>query len=210
MSTTEAARRNLVAIAFRLEWSTIAWMLVEFGVALYAGIAAHSLALIAFSLDSLIEIGHAGVLMWRLRTELKLGSEFPEAVERRAARIGGWILAVLAAYIVIGAVWELWHRQGAEFSVPGLVVTAIAIPMMYWLSRAKYRLADGLGSRALRGDAAESASCLYLSVTIVVALIAQVLFGAWWIDGVASLFIAYFVAREAREGFEDDDCGETC
>lgn len=180
-------------------------MLVEFAVALYAGITAHSLALIAFSLDSLIEMSHSGVLMWRLHTELRLGSAFPEAIEQRAARTGGLILAVLALYIVIGAAWELWHRQGAEFSTAGLTITVIAIPFMYFLSRAKYDLADRLSSRALRGDAAESASCLYLSVTIVVALLGQLIFRAWWIDGAASLLIALFVAREAREGLYGDD-----
>jgi len=164
---TDLMRETLVARAFRLECSTIAWMAVEFIVALYAGVVAHSLALIAFSLDSLIEIGHASVLMWRLRAELQRGSDFPEAVERRATQIGGWILAALALYITVSAVWQLWNRHGAEFSPAGLAVTLIAIPMMYFLSRAKYTLADRLGSHALRGDAAESASCLYLSATIV-------------------------------------------
>ena len=180
------------------------WMAVECAVALYAGITAHSLALIAFSLDSLIEIGHAGVLMWRLHSELLLGSEFPEAVERRTARIGAWILAALALYIGVSAAWQLSKRQGAEFSAPGFAVTLIAIPMMYWLSRAKYSLADSLRSLALRGDAAESASCLYLSTTIVIALVAQFFLGAWWIDCVAALLVAVFVAREALEAFRDN------
>ena len=206
MTTADPARQEIIARAFRVEWSTIAWMLVEFSVALYAGIAAHSLALIAFSLDSLIEMGHAGVLISRLHTELRLGSEFPEAIEQRAARTGGWILAALALYILAGAAWELWHRQGSEFSTPGLAIVVIAIPLMYFLSRVKYDLADRLSSRALRGDAAESASCLYLSATIVVALLGQLTFHAWWIDGAASLLIAFFVAREAREGLNGDDC----
>lgn len=206
MTTHDPARQQIVSRAFRLEWSTMVWMLAEFAVALYAGITAHSLALLAFSLDSLIEIGHAGVLMWRLNTELRLGANFPEDVERRAARIGGWILAGLAAYIALGALWELWKRHGAEFSAPGLGIALVAIPLMYWLSRAKYRLADQLSSRALRGDAAETASCLYLSITLVVALVAQSIFGFWWIDGVASLIIAFFIAREAREGFESEAC----
>ena len=180
------------------------WMAVEFAVALYAGITAHSLALIAFSLDSLIEIGHAGALTWRLHTELRLRFEFPDEVERRTARIGAWILAALALYIGVSAVWQLSKRHGAEFSAPGFAVTLIAIPLMYWLSRAKYSLADSLQSRALRGEAAESASCLYLSTTIVIALVAQFFLGAWWIDGVAALVIAIFVAREALEAFGDD------
>jgi divalent metal cation (Fe/Co/Zn/Cd) transporter len=199
-------RLDLVRRAFAVERFTIAWMVIEFGVAIYAGIAAHSLALIAFSLDSLVEIGHAGVLMWRLRTELELGADFPEAVEERAARTGGWILAGLATYIGVSAVWELIHHGGAGFSVPGLAISVLSIPFMWILAREKYRLADALGSRALRGDATESVSCSYLSFVVIAALAAQALFGAWWIDGVASLAAVYFIAREAREGLT----GETC
>src|SRR5271154_6099753 len=117
---TEAARSNLVRRAFRLEWLTAAWMAVEAAVAIGAGISAHSLSLVAFGADSLIELASAGVLIWRLTIEIRQGAEFPESIEQRASRIGGALLYVLAAY-------GLWVREGQEFSTPGLALTVLAI-----------------------------------------------------------------------------------
>ncbi len=77
-----------------------------------------------------------------------------------------------------------------------------------WLSKAKIHVADGLGSRALRADAAEAITCGYLPIVVVVGLVAQALFHAWWVDGVTSLAIVYFLVKEGREAWEGDDCNE--
>src|SRR5271169_3898997 len=95
-------RLPLIREAFGLEWLTIGWMTVEAVVAIAAGIAAGSLVLMAFGLDSVIELASAGVLMWRLRVELQQGQSFSEEVERRASRIAGGLLFALAAYVTIG------------------------------------------------------------------------------------------------------------
>jgi hypothetical protein len=95
---------------------TIAWMTVEAAVALAAGIAAGSLVLVAFGLDSVIELMSAGVLVWRLSMELTRGRSFSEHAERVASRIGGALLFALAAYVVIAAGFNLWQRHGEEFS----------------------------------------------------------------------------------------------
>src|SRR5271166_1297054 len=113
-------------------------------------VSARSISLIAFGLDSLIERASAGVLIWRLDVELRRGQSVAEMAERTASRIGGALLFVLAAYIVVAAGWRLWTRQGAEISWPGLTVSLAAIPVMWVLSRRKLRLAEALGSRALR------------------------------------------------------------
>src|ERR1700720_1325112 len=115
-------RGALVREAFRLEWFTIAWMTVEAIIAIASGIAAHSVSLTAFGIDSLIELASAGVLIWRLSVELKLGRTFSEAAERTASRIAGGLLFALAAYVVAAAGWGLWHREGEAFSWPGLIV----------------------------------------------------------------------------------------
>ncbi len=200
-----ATRTYLVRQAFRLEWFTVAWMTIEAAVAIGSGIAAHSLTLIAFGIDSVIELASAGVLMWRLTVEMKQGREFSEAAEERASKIAGGLLFALALYVIVSAGWSLWRHQGSEFSIPGLVVACIAIPAMFALSRAKLRAADALGSRALRADAIEAVSCAYLSVVVVVGLIAQAIFHAWWVDGVTSLAIVYFLLKEGREAWECDD-----
>jgi divalent metal cation (Fe/Co/Zn/Cd) transporter len=202
----DAARAAAIRSAFRLEYLTLAWMTVEAAVGIAAGIAAGSLALIAFGADSLIELASAGVLVWRLTVELRHGQRFAESAERKAARIGGALLGALAVYVVVSAGFKLWLGRGAEFSLPGLVLTVVAIPLMYWLARRKLRLADALGSRALRADAVESITCGWLAFVVVAALIAQALIGVWWIDPIASLAIVWFLAREALEAWRGEDC----
>lgn len=201
-----ADRRNLISSALALEWITVGWMVVEGAVALITGIAAHSTTLVAFGADSVIELFSAFVLLWRLNVELRRGAEFSDVTEERAGRTAGGLLFVLAAYVVVSAVWSLWTRAGESFSPLGLAVSVVAIPAMYFLAKAKIRVADGLGSRALRADAAESISCGYLSVVVVLGLLADVALHAWWVDGVTSLAIVYFLVKEAREAWSGDTC----
>ena len=199
-------RTVLIQKAFRLEWLTIAWMAIEVLVAIASGVVAGSLTLTAFGFDSVIELVSAGVLIWRLTDELRGGEEFSRRAERIASRSGGVLLFVLAAYIVLGAAWSLWAHHGGEFSVPGLVVAAIAMPTMYVLARRKLDVARQLGSRAMRADAIESITCGWLSLIVVVGLVANFLFGAWWVDAVTSLGIVWFVVKEAREAWSGADC----
>jgi divalent metal cation (Fe/Co/Zn/Cd) transporter len=200
-------RQKLVREAFRLEWFSVGWMAVEAAVAVAAGIAVNSVTLIAFGLDSVIELASAGILIHRLSLELRLGHEVSEAAERTARRIAGGLLLTLAAYVVVAAGWSLWRGEGEAFSWPGLAVALLSIPIMLVLARRKRALADRLGSSALRADAAESVACLWLSLVVVVGLIAQLAFGARWIDAVTSLAIVWFLVKEGREAWqaEEDD-----
>ena len=203
-----SGRTQLVERAFRLEWLTAGWMTIEAAVAIGAGIAAHSLTLIAFGIDSIIELVSAGVLLWRLAVEIKHGEEFSEATERLASRIGGALLIFLTLYVVASAGWSLWNRTGQEFSTAGLIVAVLAIPVMYLLAKAKLRIADQIGSRALRADAIESVTCGYLSLVVVVGLLAELALNAWWIDSVSALALIPFLVKEAREAWESEEESE--
>jgi divalent metal cation (Fe/Co/Zn/Cd) transporter len=212
-AASSPARADLVRQAFRQEYLTLAWMTVEAAVGIGAGVVAGSLVLVAFGADSLIELASAGVLVWRLNVELRHGEAFAKSAERLAARIGGALLFALAAYVAIAAGWKLWTGNGAEFSSVGLALSIAAIPIMYFLARRKLRLADELGSRALRTDAVESITCGWLAFVVVAALAAEfVLAGfalaAWWVDPVASLAIVWFLLREGREAWSGEDCCE--
>jgi divalent metal cation (Fe/Co/Zn/Cd) transporter len=204
-NATSADRDALIRHALLIEYVTLVWLAIEATVPIAAGISANSLVLIAFGIDSVIEFLSASVLVWRLKVECR-GQRFAEAAERRAARIGGALLFALAAYIVASAGWKLWAQEGAEFSLPGLIVSILAIPVMYVLSRRKFRLADALQSHALRADAVESVTCIWLSLAVIIALVAQLILDAWWVDPVASLGIVWFIVREAREAWEGKDC----
>jgi divalent metal cation (Fe/Co/Zn/Cd) transporter len=208
--TAALDRIALIRSAFRIETITIAWMAIEGTVAIGAAIAANSLTLLAFGIDSLIELASAFVLVWRLNVELQKGRVFAESAERKAARIGGVLLFALAFYVIVSAAWKLWSQQGGEFSLPGLVVSVLAMPIMYFLSRHKLRLAEALGSRALRADAVESITCGWLSLVVVAALLAQLVIGAWWVDAAASLGIVWFLIREGREAWEGQECCDHC
>ena len=181
-------------------------MIIEAAAAIGSGIRAHSVTLVAFGVDSVIELISAAVLIWRLSVELKLGREFPEMVERAASRIGALLLFALAVYVVVSAGWSLWRREGGEFTWIGFAVAVVAIPIMSFLSKSKLRLASQLQSPALRADAIEALACGYLSSVVVVGLGAQWLIGAWWIDGVASLTIVFLLVNEGREALKVDGC----
>src|SRR6516162_1754952 len=205
----EAERAALVREAFRLEYFTFGWMVVEAAVAIGAGVAAQSITLLAFGIDSLIELASAGVLIWRLNVELRRGQSFSESAERTASRIGGALLFALAGYVMVAAGWGFWVGEGQAFSWPGLLVALAAIPAMWVLSRRKLRIAAALASRALRADAVESITCGWLSFAVVSGLMAQLVLGAWWIDSATSLVIVWLLVREGREAWsaeEDDNC----
>jgi divalent metal cation (Fe/Co/Zn/Cd) transporter len=208
--TPAGDRTGLIRAAFRIEFITIAWMIIEGTVAVGAAIAANSLTLLAFGIDSLIELASAFVLCWRLTVELRHGQVFAESAERRAARIGGVLLFALAFYVVVSAGSKLWTQQGGEFSLPGLIVSVLAMPIMYVLSRHKLRLAEALGSPALRADAIESITCGWLSLVVVAALLVQLVTDTWWVDAAASLGVVWFLVREGREAWEGRECCDHC
>jgi divalent metal cation (Fe/Co/Zn/Cd) transporter len=209
MSGSES-RGDLVRQAFWLEWLTIAWMLIEALVALWSGYIAHSVTLIAFGFDSVIELISAGILVWRLTVELRHGQAFSEEAEQRASKIGGVLLFALAAYVVMSAGWSLWTQRAEEFSIPGLLVALVAIPTMYVLAKLKIAIAERIGSRALRADAVESITCGWLSVVVVIGLTAQYLIGAWWVDSITSLGIVWFLVKEGREAWAGEECCDSC
>ena len=181
-------------------------MTIEAAVSIGVGLTAGSLVVLAFGLDSLIELASAGVLMWRLSVELRHGQKISERAEHIASRVGGGLLFALAVYITIAALWRLWAGTGEEFSWAGLIVALIAIPTMRHLAHRKIAVADKIGSRALRADAMEAVTCGWLSFVVVISLAVQWMTGAWWIDSVGSLAIVWFLIKEGREAWSGNEC----
>ncbi len=205
--------------ALRLEALTLAWMVVEAGASLAAAAMARSVLLLAFGADSVIELISASVLYWRLRQEARLTSGSPsagggrgtdeaaiEAVERRAGRIAGYLLYLLAAYVLLQSAYALLHRHAAETSWLGIAVAMMAALGMPPLARAKIRAADAIGSRALRADAMETFTCGYLSWVLLAGLGANALLQWRWLDGAAALLLVPFLLREAREALTGECC----
>jgi divalent metal cation (Fe/Co/Zn/Cd) transporter len=179
---------------------TVAWMLIEGGVAVGAGVIAHSVALTAFGFDSFIELLSAAVVLRRVlersvdeeRGSLTIG-------ERMASRIVGWALYILIGYIVLSAIAGVALGIRAVASPIGVALAVTSLVIMAGLWRWRLNLADRLGSPALRGDAACSVVCLYLAGATLVGLGLNTLLGFWWADAVAGLTLIWWIRGEARE-----------
>ncbi len=203
-------RRDAVQHALRLEVITIAWMSMEAVGAIGAGLLARSTLLLAFGIDSVIELVSAGVLYRRLRLEAAgADTRNVEATEAMAGKIGGTLLFVLAAYVLASSTYKLFHRGGAAESYVGLAIAVVAAVGMPALARAKLRIADQIGSRALRADAMESFTCGYMAWVLIAGLGANALLHWWWLDAAGALVLVPLLVKEGREAFTGEcRCGD--
>lgn len=196
-----AMRDGLVRRGIALEVFTLAWMTVEAAVAVAAGVAAGSVALVAFGIDSVIEFVAAFVVLRAFRGEQAGRSD---RREQQALRVIGLTFFLLAAYIVADAAYTLIATSKPDSSLPGIVISAAALAIMPLLSVLKRRTGTRLGSQMLLADAAESLFCAYLSVTVLIGLLLNAVFGWWWADPVAALGVVPLVIKEGLEALEDD------
>jgi divalent metal cation (Fe/Co/Zn/Cd) transporter len=196
-------RSSELRAALRLEIATIIWMIIEAVAAIAAGIVARSLLLAAFGIDSAIELASAVVVFRRFRIESheKFSGDLNEtrSIERKTARIAGYLLFLLAAYVLGQAGFGLVTRHAADTSPVGIAVAIIAAIGMPFLAKAKLRVADRIDSRALRADAMETLTCGYLAWALLAGLALSAVTHWWWLDSVAALALIPFLIKEAQE-----------
>jgi divalent metal cation (Fe/Co/Zn/Cd) transporter len=186
----------------RVQVFTIAWMLVEAAVSLLSAWRARSPALLAFGGDSAVELVSAGIVLWRFRT-----TATHEHAERGAARITGFLLFVLAAYVTVASALSLLGYSEPEPTVMGVVILLLAATVMPWLAREKRRLSTATGSAALRADAAESTTCAYLAVIALAGVVINAVWHFRWADPIAALVILPLIIWEGREVIRGKACG---
>jgi len=189
--------------AVRLEQFSIAWMLIEAGVAVTAGIIAGSLALTSFGFDSVIELVSATLVLSRLRAELR-GSRASDRAERRVLRIIAVTFFVLSAYVLAGSVIDLAAQAHPERSPVGIGLTVASLLVMPLLGWRKRRVGSALRNQLVLADAAETILCATLAATTLLGLALFAAFGWWQADPVAALAVAYFAVREGREAWHGE------
>ena len=197
-----AERSKLQRRARLLAWGGIGWHFVEFGIAVGAGIAASSIALLGFGIDSLIEALAGFVVLW-LFTGSRIGSV---KAERRAQQMIAVSFYILAAYIGVVAIRSLIGGHHPDASWVGIGLAAFTAPTMPLLALAKRRLGHKLGSSAAIREASQTQLCAYLSVALLFGLGANALLGWWWADPTTALVIAAVALREGRESWRGDGC----
>ena len=197
---TREERLALERRARLLAWGGNAWHVVEFGVAIVAGVVAASPALIGFSLDSLIELAAGFVIIWLYR--LRGG----HTDERRAQQLVAATYFVLVAFILVESAYTLAGGRHPDASWVGIGLAAFTAPTMPLLALAKRRVGHKLGSSATVSEAAQNQICAYLSIALLAGLLANALAGWWWADPAAALAIAALAAKEGIDTWRGRSC----
>jgi divalent metal cation (Fe/Co/Zn/Cd) transporter len=204
-----ATRTALVRRGLVLTYATLGYNCLEGLIAVGAGLAAGSIALVGFGLDSMIEVSAGVAAIWRLYSDRD--AERRELAERTALRIVGILFLTLAAYVAADAAHALMARTVPEESVIGMVLAALSLVIMPLLARAKRRVAFALGSGALAAEAQQTTLCTYLSAILLAGLLLNATVGWWWADPVAALTMVPFIAREGVDGVcGRSACGDCC
>jgi divalent metal cation (Fe/Co/Zn/Cd) transporter len=201
-ATPPTARAALERRARLLAWVGNGWHVIEFAIALAAGIAAGSIALVGFGIDSVIEALAGGVIVWLFTG----GRGASHAAERRAQQLIAASYAILVAYIGVEATRDLFGSHHPEASWVGIGLAAFTAPTMPLLARAKRNVGRKLNSSATVSEASQNMICAYLSIALLVGLLANALFGWWWADPAAALLIAAVAAREGIESWRGKSC----
>lgn len=203
-SATPAITDRRRILQRRIRWivtATIAYNVIEAVVAITAGTVASSAALIGFGLDSTIEVLSAAAVAWQFTRRA------PERWEKGTLRVIAVAFFALAVYVTASSVIALAGRGDVEHSPVGIVITAISVVIMPFLSLAERRAGRELGSATAVADSKQTLICTYLSAAVLTGLVLNSLFGWWWADAVAGLVIAAFAIREGIEAWRGDACG---
>lgn len=194
-------RRNVLRRRIRwIVFATIGYNLVEAIVAITAGTIASSAALVAFGLDSTIEVLSAAAVAWQFTRR------DPERWEKSTLRVIAIAFFALAAYVTATSLIALISRVEVEHSPVGIAISALSVVIMPFLSLAERRAGSELGSATAVADSRQTLICTYLSGAVLIGLVLNSLFGWWWVDAIAGLVIAVFALREGVEAWRGDAC----
>ena len=196
---------RLARLARVLSWLTLGWLGIEAGIAIGAAVAAGSVALLGFGLDSGIEALASVIVIWRFTGTRLTGT----TAERRAQQLVAVSFCLLAPYIAAGAIWGLIHADRPETSITGLVLTAGTAILEPGLGIAKRRIGSRLSSAATAGEGTQNLLCAYLAIAVFAGLLGSTLFGAWWLDGAVALAIAGWAVAEGRRAWAGHSCACT-
>ena len=206
--TVPTTRAEAVTRQKWLTAATIGWNGTEGVVAIAAGLAAGSVSLIGFGIDSGIEVSAALILAWRLAQERRTGCKQP--ADRVAQRLIAASFLALAVYVGVESVRDLALADQPESSAVGIVLAALSVVAMPMLARAKHRLAPLMGSRAVEAEAAQTVLCSVMSGALLVGLGANAALGWWWADPLAGLFIAGAAGYAAVHTWRVESLADTC
>lgn len=195
----------MIRLAKGLLIATILYNVAEGVIAVWSGIVAGSIALVAFGADSYLEVAAASLVLWRVGIR---DEEYAERIENRVVRFIGWTFIILTAAIVFQSSWALIEGAGASESPVGIVLALLSVTIMPLIAFWKLQVAAKGNLQSIAMEAKETIACSALSVTLLVGLVANALLGWWWLDAVTALLLVPWLVREGLEGIRGETCNE--
>lgn len=196
-------RDGLYKKGLRLEYFTITYNILEATASIIFGSIAHSIALIGFGLDSIVESLSGLVLTWRLRQHGKISEAEEEKLEKRATKLVAITFFILGTYVLFQSVKNLVLAEIPDTSLPGIIIAIASIIVMPLLTWQKYQTGKQINSSALVADSKETLACAFLSLALLLGLGANYLIGFWQADPIVGLIIAIFLFREGWAGWKE-------
>ena len=200
MLLTDADRVRLGRRAQMLAGMSVAYNAIEAIIAIAAGAAASSIALVGFGLDSIVEMSTALIILWQFRHPM------PQVRERRALRLIALSFFALATYVAIESRRALFDGHAAATATVGIAVATVSLVVMPGLSWAQRRTGRALGSTTVVADSKQTLLCTYLSAVLLVGLLLNAWLGWWWADPVVGLVVAGLAVREGRDAWRGEGC----
>ncbi len=186
-----------------LEYFTVVYNAIEAALAILFGTLAGSIALVGFGLDSVVESLSGFVLIWRLQQHGKITREEEERIEKKAMKFVAVSFFILGLYILVQSVKKLLFKEMPDPSLPGILIAVVSLIVMPALSVAKRRVGEQIRSGALIADSKETLACSFLSVALLLGLGFNYLFGWWYADAIAGIFIVFFLFHEGMESWRE-------
>ncbi|NRQ49970.1 cation diffusion facilitator family transporter [Aeromicrobium stalagmiti] len=196
----QQTRARLGRRAKMLAGFSVTYNVVEAAVAISAGLVAGSVALVGFGLDSVVEVSSGLIILWQFSHRI------PESRERQALRLLAFSFFALAAYVGFESIRGLVAGSDADASTVGIVLAAVSLVVMPFISHAQRRTGKALGSNAVYADGTQTLLCTYLSAVLLVGLLLNATLGWSWADPIAGLVIAVVAAREGIEAWRGEGC----
>jgi len=194
-----AARRAVL-----LSWASLFYMAVEGGVGVWQGAVAGSIALVGWGLASFIEGIASAVIVWRFTGSRRRS----DTAEHRAQKLVAIQFFILAPYVLVESVKTLIEGGHADITVIGMALTGTSVVLMPLLGKAKHRLAERLGSTATAGEGTQNVLCGVQAAAVLIGLAANAAVGAWWLDPLIGLFIAFVAVKEGRAAWRGESCAD--
>lgn len=200
-------RPALLRRGLRLEYLSLGWNLVEGTVAIIAGLIAGSVALVGFGVDSFVESSSAAVIVWRIVSETKNRDAAKiYSIERLAQKLVAISLVLFSVYLLYESISALALQERPDVSLTGIVLAVLSLSVMWWLARSIRKVGQQLHSHAIEADSSQTMACWWMSLSLLIGLGLNALFGWWWADPLAGVAIGGFMLREAWNSWRGKDC----